>query len=73
MKITYLTKNYNPSDCVARYLRINHNNEVVIVEVNIKHYTIKEYILEELEWTDYKEQIKEAKEKQHVYPPFIKI
>ncbi len=73
MKITYLTKNYKPIDCAARYLKINHNNEVIIVEENIKHYTIKEYILEESEWIEYKEEIKEAKERQHIYPPFIKI
>jgi phage anti-repressor protein len=73
MKVTYQTRNYKPEYCMARYLKINHNDEVVIIESNSKHYTIKEYILDESEYKTFKEEIIQAKERQHIYPPFVSV
>ena len=73
MKIIYQSKNYSPIDCVSRYLKVNHNNEVVIVDSNASNYTIRTYILDESEYENYKNEIKQAKERQHIYPPFIEL
>jgi len=73
MKITYESRNYKPEQCVTLYLKTNHNNEVVIIESNSKHYTIKEYILDKSEYKTYEEEIIQAKERQHIYPPFVSV